>query len=97
MITPEQRRAVRALLNRTQCGLVKRAKLSTMTIDEFERNKSRLKDSTAQLLRMAFEAEGVIPIGANGGGPGVRPAKPDEATWRAAPARVSPFALVSPV
>lgn len=78
MITPEQCRAARALLDWTQRDLAARAKLSTLTIREFERNKSRLKDSTAQLLRMVLEAEGVVLIDENGGGPGARLAAPAE-------------------
>lgn len=86
MITPEQCRAARALLDWTQRDLAARAKLSTLTIREFERNKSRLKDSTAQLLRMVLEAEGVVLIDANGGGPGARLAKPGEAPSQGDPA-----------
>lgn len=86
MITPEQCRAARALLDWTQRDLAARAKLSTLTIREFERNKSRLKDSTAQLLRMVLEAEGVVLIDANGGGPGVRLAKPSESSEQDDPA-----------
>ena len=72
MITPEQCRAARALLDWTQRELAARANLTDVTIREFERGKSRLKDSTAQLLRMVFENGGVAFIDANGGGPGVR-------------------------
>lgn len=72
MITPEQCRAARALLDWTQRDLASRAKLTPLTIREFERGKSRLKDSTAQLLRMVFETAGVAFIDQNGGGPGVR-------------------------
>ncbi|MAW80380.1 MAG: transcriptional regulator [Parvularcula sp.] len=76
MITPEQCRAGRALLDWTQRDLASRAKLTPLTIREFERGKSRLKDSTAQLLRMVFETAGVVFIDENGGGPGVRLEKP---------------------
>jgi transcriptional regulator with XRE-family HTH domain len=76
MITPEQCRAARALLDWTQRDLASRAKLTPLTIREFERGKSRLKDSTAQLLRMVFETAGVAFIDENGGGPGVRLEKP---------------------
>ncbi|MEO1240815.1 MAG: hypothetical protein AAFX54_02815 [Pseudomonadota bacterium] len=34
------------------------------------------KASTAKLLRMIFEAEGVVLLDPNGGGPGARLAKP---------------------
>lgn len=80
MITPEQCRAARALLNWTQQELAARTKVSDVTLGKFERGKVRLKDSTAQLLRMVFEAEGVILIDAKGGGPGVRLARPDMPT-----------------
>jgi transcriptional regulator with XRE-family HTH domain len=76
MIMPEQCRAARALLDWTQRDLAARAKLTDVTIREFERGKSRLKDSTAQLLRMVFETAGVVFIDENGGGPGVRLEKP---------------------
>lgn len=78
MITPEQCRAARALLDWTQRDLASQAKLTPLTIREFERGKSRLKDSTAQLLRMVFESAGVVFIDANGGGPGVRLAESRE-------------------
>ncbi|WP_428408458.1 helix-turn-helix domain-containing protein [Hyphococcus sp.] len=72
MIKPEQCRAARALLDWTQRELAARANLTDVTIREFERGKSRLKDSTAQLVRLVFENAGVTFIEANGGGPGVR-------------------------
>ncbi|WP_375208303.1 helix-turn-helix domain-containing protein [Hyphococcus sp.] len=72
MITPEQCRAARALLDWTQRELAARANLTDVTIREFERGKSRLKDSTAQLVRLVLESAGVTFIDANGGGPGVR-------------------------
>ena len=76
MITPEQCRAARALLNWTQKNLADRSEVSDLTIRNFERRKSALKASTAKLLRMIFEAEGVVLIDPNGGGPGARLAKP---------------------
>ena len=78
MITPEQCRAARALLDWTQKGLADRAKISNQTVRNFEHRKSELKDSTAQLLRMIFEAEGVVLLDPNGGGPGARLAEPVE-------------------
>ncbi len=76
MITPEQCRAARGLLDWTQQKLAKKAKISNQTVRNFEHKSSELRDSTAQLLRMLFEANGVVFIDENGGGPGVRLEKP---------------------
>ncbi|MEO1240819.1 MAG: helix-turn-helix transcriptional regulator [Pseudomonadota bacterium] len=78
MITPEQCRAARALLDWTQKDLAERANISNQTVRNFEHRTSQLKDSTAKLLRMIFEAEGVVLLDPNGGGPGARLAKPVE-------------------
>ncbi|WP_084396553.1 helix-turn-helix domain-containing protein [Henriciella aquimarina] len=76
MITPEQCRAARALLDWTQLHLANEAKVSDFTIRNFERGRTALKASTAQLVRMIFEANGLVFIDENGGGPGVRLEKP---------------------
>lgn len=76
MITPEQCRAARALLDWTQKDLAGRSKISDLTIRNFERHNTTLKQSTAKLLRLVFEAEGVVLLDPNGGGPGARLAKP---------------------
>ena len=76
MITPEQCRAARALLDWTQLDLANEAKVSDFTVRNFERRRAALKESTAQLVRMVFEANGVVFIDENGGGPGVRLEKP---------------------
>ena len=76
MITPEQCRAARALLDWTQLDLANEAKISDFTVRNFERRNATLKESTAQLLRMIFEANGVVFIDENGGGPGARLEKP---------------------
>lgn len=76
MITPEQCRAARGLLDWTQQDLAANAKISNQTVRNFEHRSSELRDSTAQLLRMLFEANGVVFIDENGGGPGVRLEKP---------------------
>lgn len=76
MITPEQCRAARALLDWTQLDLANEAKVSDFTVRNFERRRAALKESTAQLVRMIFEANGVVFIDENGGGPGVRLKKP---------------------
>ena len=72
MITPAQCRAARALLEWTQQDLARETKISVVTIAKFEKRRARLKDSTAQLFRLAFERAGVEFIESEGGGPGVR-------------------------
>lgn len=76
MLTPEQCRAARAILDWTQVDLADRTKVSDTTIRKFELGHSSLKDSTAQLLRLTFEAAGVEFLDSNGGGPGARLATP---------------------
>ena len=82
MITPEQCRAARALLDWTQMDLGSRANISNQTVRNFEHRTSQLKDSTAKLLRLIFEAEGVRFIGDGeaslDGGPGVRLEESDD-------------------
>lgn len=56
--------------------LANEAKVSDFTVRNFERRRAALKESTAQLVRMIFEANGVVFIDENGGGPGVRLKKP---------------------
>jgi len=76
MITPEQCRAARALLSWSQRELAEKTKISDVTIGKFELKKTHLKESTAQHFRLVFEANGVVFIDENGGGPGVRLEKP---------------------
>ena len=64
------------MLDWTQQELAANAKISNQTVRNFEHRSSELRDSTAQLLRMLFEANGVVFIDENGGGPGVRLEKP---------------------
>lgn len=72
MLTPEQCRAARAILDWTQVDLAQRTKISDVTIRGFELEHSSLKDSTAQLLRLTFEAAGIEFLDSNGSGPGAR-------------------------
>ncbi len=51
------------------------ASVSTNTISRFEKGEP-LKDRTVAAIRSALEAAGVRFIEENGGGPGVRLAKP---------------------
>lgn len=77
LLTREQCRAARAMLHWSQDDLARRARITAATIRGFERGQSRLKHSTARLLRLTFEASGVCFIEAGtGAGAGVCLAKP---------------------
>lgn len=71
MLTPEQCRAARALLDWTQGRLSEETGLSALTIRSFENGRDA-RDSNRRLLRLALEKAGVEFIDQNGGGPGVR-------------------------
>lgn len=75
MIDATQCRAARALLDWTQDKLGETTGLSTVTIRAFERG-GEMRDSNRKLLQLSFEAAGVEFIPENGGGAGVRLAKP---------------------
>ena len=75
MISPEQCRAARALLDWTQGDLAERSLLSAVSIRAFEKG-GEMRDSNRKLLRMTLEEAGVAFIAENGGGAGVRLAKP---------------------
>jgi len=74
MISPEQCRAARALLNWTQAELAERVSISAVSIRAFEKG-GEMRDSNLKLLRMTFEAAGITFIPENGGGAGVRLSK----------------------
>ncbi len=71
MLTPEQCRAARALLDWTQGRLSEETGLSALTIRSFENGRDA-RDSNRRLLRLALEKAGVEFIDQNGGGPGAR-------------------------
>ena len=71
MITPEQSRAARALLDWTQGALAQATGLSAVTIRAFEHGGD-MRDSNRNLLRLSLESAGVIFVEGNGEGPGVR-------------------------
>ncbi|CAN7292137.1 transcriptional regulator [Neorhizobium sp. LjRoot104] len=75
MITPEQCRAARALLDWTQGDLAERSLLSAVSIRAFEKGGD-MRESNRRLLRMTLESAGIVFIDENGGGAGVRLAKP---------------------
>ncbi|RJG46648.1 XRE family transcriptional regulator [Mesorhizobium sp. DCY119] len=75
MISPEQCRAARALLNWTQADLASRVSISAVSIRAFEKG-GEMRDSNQKLLRLTFEQAGIQFIPENGGGAGVRMARP---------------------
>nr|WP_306030184.1 transcriptional regulator [Stappia sp. MMSF_3263] len=77
-VTSEQLRAARALLQWDQKTLAAESMVSLATIKRLEPNSGPLKANkvTIEALRRALEAAGVEFISQNGGGPGVRLARP---------------------
>jgi len=75
LITPEQSRAARGLLNWSQEQLAKAAKRGANTVRHFEAGRQVPSDDTLNALRDALKAAGVEFIPENGGGAGVRLAK----------------------
>lgn len=71
MITAEQCRAARALLNWTQEMLAEKVSVSDVSIRAFERG-GKMRESNRKQIHDALEAAGVEFIPENGGGPGVR-------------------------
>jgi transcriptional regulator with XRE-family HTH domain len=71
-ITAAQCRAARALLRWSQQTLADRSRVSIVTIQNFESEKTASYAGTLLLLRQAFEAAGVEFIPADNGGVGVR-------------------------
>ncbi|MER8603936.1 transcriptional regulator [Mesorhizobium sp. M1156] len=80
MITSEQLRAARALLQWDQKALAAKSKVSVATIKRLEPLAGMLKANqvTIEALKRALEAGGVEFIPENGRGPGVRLARPLE-------------------
>ena len=72
MITPEQSRAARGLLDWNQQDLAKEAGVGIVTVHQLEAGTSRPRRATLQVIKRAFETAGVEFIDENGGGPGVR-------------------------
>lgn len=69
-MTPAQSRAARGLLNWNQDDLAKAAHVSSVTVRNFENGKSAPQRATLNVMRAAFEADGVEFT--NGDQPGVR-------------------------
>jgi transcriptional regulator with XRE-family HTH domain len=73
LVTSEQLRAARGLLDWSQSDLAARAGLSLPTVKRIERGTGpRVSDDARAKLRQALEAAGVLFIDENGGGAGVR-------------------------
>lgn len=80
MITDSQIRAARGLLNWTQQELSTRSMLSLTTIKRMEAlGTGRSSAANVQAVRQVLETAGVQFIPENGGGAGVRLAKPGDA------------------
>ena len=75
IITPEQSRAARGLLNWSQDELAKAADKGRNTVRHFEAGRQIPSDETLTAFRGAMEKAGVIFIPSNGEGPGARLAK----------------------
>lgn len=75
----EQCRAARALVGWSQDQLAEAAKVAKATIANFESGKRSPYGRTLDDIREALEAAGVVFIPENGGGAGVRMAKPSTA------------------
>ncbi len=72
MITAEQCRAARALIDWTQNDLSYHSRIAKKTIADFERGNRAYHPKTAIAVRGALEAHGVLFIAENGAGAGVR-------------------------
>jgi predicted transcriptional regulator len=76
MITPEQCRAARGLLDWSQQELANKAAVGIVTVRQLEAGTHEPRRATLDVVRRAFEKAGVEIIDENGGGPGVRLRKP---------------------
>ena len=76
MLTPEQCRAARGLLDWSQGVLAQQAGVGIVTVRQLEAGIHEPRRATLDVIRRAFESAGVEFIDENGGGPGVRLRKP---------------------
>ena len=72
LMSPDQCRAARALLDITQSHLARAAKLGLSTVVDFEKRRRTVSQEAVQAMQAALRRSGVEFIDANGGGPGVR-------------------------
>ncbi|TPN58623.1 helix-turn-helix transcriptional regulator [Mesorhizobium sp. B1-1-9] len=75
-MTPEQCRAARGLANISQDELAKVARVGLSTVRNFEAARSVPVANNLTAMVQALEGLGVVFIPENGGGAGVRLAKP---------------------
>jgi transcriptional regulator with XRE-family HTH domain len=76
IMTPEQCRAARGLLDWSQAELAERAAVGIVTVRQFEAGAHTPRRATLDVIKRAFEAAGADFIAENGGGPGVRLREP---------------------
>jgi transcriptional regulator with XRE-family HTH domain len=76
LLTPEQCRAARGLLDWTQEELAARADVSRSTVRDFENGRHHLHPTTAAQVIAALEKGGALLIPSDEAGPGVRLRKP---------------------
>ena len=72
MLTPEQSRAARGLLDWSQQQLADAAQVGLSTVRDFEKGRRTPIPANLTAIRSTLEAAGVEFIPENGGGPGVR-------------------------
>jgi transcriptional regulator with XRE-family HTH domain len=72
MITPEQSRGARGILDWSQTQLAEAANVSLSTVRDFEKGRRVPIANNLQAIRTALEDAGIIFIDQNGNGPGVR-------------------------
>lgn len=75
MLTPEQSRAARALLDWSQKQLGAKAGIGHGTVRHFEKGRQPLSEEGQNALRKVLETAGVTFIEQNGEGPGCRLSK----------------------
>ena len=78
IITPDQCRAARGLLDLSQVDLCELAGVSRTSVGDFESGKPKPYATTVKKIRNALEAAGAVFVDENGGGPGVRLTKPKD-------------------
>lgn len=72
MITSAQCRGARGLLGWSQQTLAQKAGVGIMTVNQLEKDVSRPRRATIEVIQRALESGGVQFIEENGGGAGVR-------------------------
>lgn len=77
-MTPSQCRAARGLVEMSQADLAKAANVGLSTVKNFEAGRSVPVANNLDAIRRVLEAAGVQFIPKNGGGEGVRWAKPKD-------------------